>query len=61
DALSTALFVMGRNRAEEFWRSNDDFDMILVESTGNIVVTDIIESSFKNVSGLNIEVIARES
>lgn len=61
DALSTALFVMGRNRAEEFWRSNDNFDMILVESTGNIVITNGIESSFNNLSGLNIEVISRES
>lgn len=61
DALSTALFVMGRSRAEEFWRANDDFDMILVESGGNIVITDGIESSFKNERGLNIEVIAHES
>jgi len=61
DALSTAIFVMGRDKAEEFWRSNDDFEMILVESNGKIVITDGIEDSFENLSKLDLEVIAHES
>ncbi len=61
DALSTAFFVMGRDRAEEFWRSDEDFEMILVESDGNIVITDGIQGSFENLSGLDMEVIAHES
>ncbi|MBO5163184.1 MAG: FAD:protein FMN transferase [Ruminococcus sp.] len=61
DALSTAIFVMGRDKAVDFWRSYDDFEMILVESNGNIVITDGIEDSFENLSGLDLEVIAHES
>lgn len=39
DALSTALFVMGKENAIEFWRDKrgrecDDFDFILIEQTG---------------------------
>ena len=30
DALSTALFVMGRERAEAYWRAHQDFDFILL-------------------------------
>lgn len=35
DALSTALFVMGEDRALELWRSGVyDFDLILVTEDG---------------------------
>ena len=41
DALSTALFVMGEEKALEFWRSGQyDFQMILVTEDGRVVVTD---------------------
>lgn len=39
DALSTALFVMGREKAIEFWKSHENFDVIFIESDGNISVT----------------------
>lgn len=61
DALSTALFVMGRDRAEELWRSDQSFDMILVESDGSIAITDGIADSFKIESRHNSEVISHES
>lgn len=39
DALSTALFVMGRERAEEFWRARQDFDCVLIAQDGAVAVT----------------------
>ena len=46
DALSTALFVMGEEKALEFWRSGAyDFDMVLVTADDRVVVTDGIADS----------------
>lgn len=39
DALSTALFVMGKEKAEAFWRARQDFDFILIEEDGTVTVT----------------------
>lgn len=40
DALSTALFVLGAQKAEEYWRQNGDFEMILVTEEGEILITE---------------------
>ncbi len=40
DALSTALFVMGRKKATEFWQSDKSFSMILIEKSGKIFYTE---------------------
>ncbi len=41
DALSTALFIMGAERAELFWRTHQDlnFDMILITDKGEVLST----------------------
>ncbi len=39
DALSTALFVMGRERAIEFWKNNGGFELILVGKDDKITLT----------------------
>ena len=39
DALSTALFVMGAEQAERFWRNYRDFDMVLLTEDGEAIVT----------------------
>ena len=46
DGLSTALFVMGRERAEAYWRAHQDFDFILLGEDGTVVITEGLEDSF---------------
>lgn len=46
DGLSTALFVMGRERAEAYWRAHPDFDFILLGEDGTAVITEGLEDSF---------------
>ena len=47
DALSTALFVMGEERALQFHRScEENFDLVLVTEDGRVVVTEGIAQQF---------------
>lgn len=47
DALSTGLFVMGLDKAKEFYRSSDlNFDMILYDKTGTVYVSEGIKDNF---------------
>ena len=46
DALSTALFVMGKEAAVEHWRKHCDFEMIIITDGGEITVTEGIQSNF---------------
>lgn len=45
DALSTALFVMGKEKAESYWRNVGDFEMVLITKDGNIYYTDGVDIS----------------
>ena len=57
DGLSTALFVMGREKALSYWdQHRDSFDAILVEADGSITVTAGLEGSFS--SELEFEVVS---
>lgn len=56
DALSTALFVMGSEDAERYWRSHNDFQMILIEIDGDILITEGLEHSFTLSDGTNSKV-----
>ena len=52
DALSTALFVMGEEKALDFWRSGVyDFDLVLVTADGRVVVTDGLADRFTESEG----------
>lgn len=46
DALSTALFVMGLERAEDYWRENGGFDMVLVTDEKEVLITKGIADRF---------------
>ena len=59
DALSTALFVEGTEKAVTHWRSCDDFEMILVTSDENILVTEGIADDFSVGNGQKPEVLKR--
>lgn len=48
DALSTACFVMGAEKAADYWRRyGDDFDIIMQTDTGRIMVTEGLASAFE--------------
>ena len=46
DGLSTALFVMGRDGAEEYWREHRDFEFVLLMKDGSAAVTGGLEDCF---------------
>ena len=46
DALSTALFVMGRDKAVEYGRTHTDFSFVLVTETGELVVSSALKDTF---------------
>lgn len=64
DGLSTALFVMGREKAEDFWRTHPDFDFILLCEDGTAVITEGLKNCFSlfgDWAGRPLEVIRKQS
>lgn len=51
DALSTALFVMGREEAETYWRGHGKFDMILITEEKEVYITEGLEDAFSLGNG----------
>lgn len=63
DALSTALFVMGYDKAINYWKQNKDFEMIVITQNKKIFITEGIENNFslnENNSSLKINVIKND-
>lgn len=46
DALSTALFVMGTEKAAAYWRENGGFEMVLYTQDNKVLITEGLEGSF---------------
>jgi hypothetical protein len=46
DLLSTALFVMGKKDALDYWREYGDFQMILVTDSGQVLCTSGLTEAF---------------
>ncbi len=56
DALSTAVYVMGIDRAVELWRSSDDFDMLLITNDNTAYVTEGISGRFAPAENASLTV-----
>ena len=51
DGLSTSLFIMGPEKAQEYWKKHsDEFDTILVKDDGSILVSEGIADNFTSES-----------
>lgn len=59
DGLSTSLYIMGLEKAEEFWREHsEEFDAILLTEENELYVTEGIAEDF--TSDLDVKVIEKE-
>ena len=62
DALSTALFVLGKDGAAEFWRGRTDFEFVLVGQDGSITISQGLEGRFSlggEQGSVSLEVVHR--
>lgn len=61
DALSTAFFVMGREKTEKYLKNHSEVSVLLVETDGKLVISEDISDYFENHSDYPIEVIENEN
>lgn len=57
DALSTSLFVMGLDKATDYWLQHQNFEMIVITENGEIYLTEGIAEAFtldSNHSGMKV-------
>lgn len=57
DALSTALFVMGKEKAEQYCKSKNSFDYIMLTADKKAYVTKGVADSFTLADGYDYEVV----
>lgn len=55
DGLSTSLFIMGKDKAVDYWRAHsEEFDMILLDDEGILYISEGIEDAFISESEIQI-------
>lgn len=57
DALSTALFVMGKDRVAEYQKTHNDFEMILIDNDGKVYCTEGLDGVFTPLDGIEAEIL----
>lgn len=60
DALSTALFIKGMNKAVEFWKANRDFEAVFIDKNEQVYITEGLNNRFflaDQISNQTVEVI----
>lgn len=57
DGLSTALFVMGLEKAEAYYRSHRDFDYIILTADKKVYLTPGVAAAFTQANGYDYEVV----
>ena len=56
DALSTALFVMGKDKALAYWKEHaDEFNVILIEDNKDMTITEGLQDCFSSQTPFSIE------
>lgn len=61
DGLSTALFVMGLDKASALWREQGGFEAVLVSEDGRVYITDGLKDCFEPEQGIELSVIEHEA
>ncbi|MBR6258620.1 MAG: FAD:protein FMN transferase, partial [Oscillospiraceae bacterium] len=61
DALSTALFIMGEEKAESFWKERGDFDMALITDDGRLILTPGLDEIFTPADDCGYEITVIEN
>lgn len=60
DGLSTALFVLGTEKAIDYWKNSSDFEMVLITDDEKIYYSEGIADSVQFTASYEAEVIWRE-
>ncbi|MDE7268862.1 MAG: FAD:protein FMN transferase, partial [Acetatifactor sp.] len=60
DGLSTALFVMGKDAAVDYWQQHRDFEMLLVTEDAHLYMTEGLTECFACSEDWDAEIIRGE-
>ena len=61
DGVSTALFVMGKEKASELWRENGGFEVVFVTESGEIIITEGLSGRFTPSCGREVSEVIRRN